>query len=306
MRDNAGGTMASASNENSPRMLPVAGPFDLSRTTAPVWWARGRWPNVDWRDETLYWVGWEAGKLVWRSARQVPEAALAIAGSGDAALDGVWAARVLGVGTAMPRFADEPLSELARAHEGMKAWAAGSLYEGVVSSLVGQSISVASAAVTEGRLYALFSEGLDIGGRPFWPPPRADQLAEADARLVRTSGVTTKRAEALVEVGRVFADGLLIEPDGAWFERDAATASLLRISGVGPWTVRSALLWGLGDPDAHPSGDVALLRAVKRRLPHVATLQDLDVAASAWAPYRGWAARLFWLDLLGFDRGSGG
>ena len=199
----------------------------------------------------------------------------------------------------MPRFGVEPLDVLALAHEGMKAWAAGSLYEGVVSSVVGQSISVASAAVTEARLYALFGDGLVVDGRPFWAPPRPDRLAAADVGLVRTSGVTTKRAEALIEVGRLFADGELREPDGPDFDRNSAVKKLLAISGVGPWTVRSAFLWGLGDPDAHPSGDVALLRAVKRRLPRVTTLKELDKAAADWAPHRGWAARLFWLDLLG-------
>lgn len=287
------------------RSLLVAPPFDLARTAAPVWWARGRWPNVDWREGTLYWVGWEAEKLVWRSVRQVGEEALALTGSGEPALDEAWAARVLGVGTVMPRFGADPLIELAAAHEGMKAWAAGSLYEGVVSSLVGQSISVASAAVTEGRLYALFNDPLVVDGRAFWPPPRPDQLAAANARLVRSSGVTTKRAEALIEVARLFADGAMAEPGGAGFDRGVASATLLAISGVGPWTVRSAFLWGLGDGDAHPSGDVALLRAVKRRLPQVTTLEELDGAAEAWAPYRGWAARLFWLDLLGFDEPSG-
>lgn len=283
------------------RTLALARPFDLARTAAPVWWARGRWPNVDWRDGTLYWVGWEGEKLVWRSVRQAGAAELAIAGSGDSVLDGVWAARVLGVGTEMPRFAVEPLIGLAAAHEGMKAWAAGSLYEGVVSSVVGQSVSVASAAVTEGRLYGLFGEGLELNGRAFWAPPRPDQLAGADVALVRSSGVTTKRAEALIEAGRLFAEGAIVEPEGVGFERGVASAALLAISGIGPWTVRSAFLWGLGEADAHPSGDVALLRAVKRRLPHVTTLKELDAAAAAWAPYRGWAARLFWLDLLGFD-----
>ena len=303
MREREGKLTNRGSKHANERTLAVAPPFDLARTTAPVWWARGRWPNSDWRQRTLYWVGWEAGGLVWRSMRQTDESALLVSGSGDPEFDEAWAKRVLGVGTEMPRFGAEPLRELALAHGGMKAWAAGSLYEGVVSSLVGQSISVASAAVTEGRLYALFSDPLVIDGRAFWAPPRPDQFASAAVELVRTSGVTTKRAEALVEVGRLFAEGAIAEPFAAGFERSAASAALLAIAGVGPWTVRSAFLWGLADPDAHPSGDVALLRAVKRRLPHVTTLKDLDVAAAAWEPYRGWAARLFWLDLLGYDTG---
>ena len=289
---------------HSPRILGVRPPFDLARTVAPVWWARGRWPNMDWRDGALCWVGWEDGRVVWRSVRQDGDESLVISGSGDSGLDQRWATRLLGVELTMPDFAAEPLRELASTHRGMKPWAAGSLYEGVVSSLVGQSISLAAAAVTERRLYALFNDEVVIGGRAFWAPPRADQLAGAESSLVRSSGVTTKRAQALVEAARLFAGGTVREPDGTGCEGSAAAAHLLAVSGIGPWTVRSAYLWGLGAADAHPSGDVALLRAVKRRLPAVETLKDLDHAAAGWAPYRGWAARLFWLDLLGYDAGA--
>jgi 3-methyladenine DNA glycosylase/8-oxoguanine DNA glycosylase len=290
-----------ASLPDSSRKLRVVPPFDLARTVAPVWWARGRWPNVDWRDGTLTWVGWEDGGVVWRSARQQGEAALGVAGSGNSEMDGLWAERVLGVDAAMPEFGATALRELAVAHRGMKPWAAGSLYEGVVSSLVGQSISVAAAAVTEQRLCALFNAEVVVDGRSFWPVPSPEQLGAADVGLVRTSGVTTKRAQALVEVGRQFADGMLRHESDRGFERRAAEAQLMSISGIGPWTVRSAFLWGLGDPDAHPSGDVALLRAVRRWHPDVLTLKDLDRVAADWAPHRGWAARLYWLDLLGFD-----
>jgi 3-methyladenine DNA glycosylase/8-oxoguanine DNA glycosylase len=286
---------------DSRRTLVVAPPFDLDRTVAPVSWARGRWPNVDWRSRTLTWVGWEAGQIVWRSVRQRYETALDIAGSGDAALDALWAARVLGAESVMPQFSAEPLRGLAAAHQGMKPWSAGSLYEGVVSSLIGQSISVAAAAVTEKKLYARFHEATIVGDRAFWVPPRADQLAAAEVSLVRASGVTTKRAEALIEVGRLFAHGELCEPDERRDDSGTIGPKLQAVSGIGPWTVRSAYLWGVGEPDAHPSGDVALLRAVQRRLPQVTTLKEMDAAAAEWAPYRGWAARLFWLDLLGYE-----
>ena len=76
---------------------------------------------------------------------------------------------------------------------------------------------------------------------------------------------------------------------------------LVSISGIGPWTVQSALLWGIAAPDAHPTRDVALLRAARVHYPDVADLKDLDRVAERWKPYRGWAARLLWLDLLGYD-----
>lgn len=301
-RDDQPGTAAGSLNLSlhASRALSLSPPFDLARTVAPAWWARGRWPNVDWGEGLFTWVGWELGEVVWRSVRQSDDQTLRVSGSGRVGLDRSWAARVLGIDAVMPSFAEPVLVALARQHRGMKPWAAGSLYEGVVSSIVGQSISVAAAATTERRLYALFNDEVEIGNRPFWPPPRPEQLAAVDAAIVRSSGVTTKRANALVEIARGFSTGMYREFGDAGFDRDAVSKALLAISGIGPWTVRSAMLWGLGEPDAHPTGDVALLRAVRRRYPHVSTLSELDRMSDAWRPHRAWAARLFWLDLLGY------
>ncbi|MGH2618417.1 MAG: DNA-3-methyladenine glycosylase family protein [Thermomicrobiales bacterium] len=282
------------------RTLDVLPPFDLARTVAPAWWARGRWPNVDYADGCFLWVGWEGGVVVWRSVRQLDRQTLVISGSARAALDRSWAARVLGSEALMPGFDDPALVTLASTHSGMKPWANGSLFEGVVSSIVGQSISVAAAATTERRLYALFNEAVELNDRQFWPPPKPPQLAAADPALVRSSGVTTTRANALVEVGAGFVSGRLLDVDDNLFDPVREGRNLLAITGVGPWTARSAFLWGIGDADAHPTGDVALLRAARRHHPHVSTLKDLDLCAERWKPNRAWAARLLWLDMLGF------
>jgi AraC family transcriptional regulator of adaptative response / DNA-3-methyladenine glycosylase II len=111
--------------------------------------------------------------------------------------------------------------------------------------------------------------------------------------------VTTKRAEALVAVGTLFAASPAALGSAA--DLVAAAEELAAIPGIGPWTVRSALLWGIAAPDAHPTGDVALRRAASSHYPEVSDLKDLDRMAEQWRPYRGWAARLLWLDLLGYD-----
>jgi 3-methyladenine DNA glycosylase/8-oxoguanine DNA glycosylase len=206
----------------------------------------------------------------------------------------------------MPDFDDAILANLSLKHRHFHPWSAGSLYEGVVSSVVGQSISVAAAATTERRLYSLFHPGIELDGRTFGPPPTAQQLAGAGADLVRSSGVTMKRAEALLALGQVFSviDAEWIDSGPEALRRRAE--SLREIPGVGPWTVQSALLWGVADSDAHPTGDVALLRAARRFYPQVSTLRDLDTLAASWAPWRAWAARLLWLDLLGYEQREDG
>jgi 3-methyladenine DNA glycosylase/8-oxoguanine DNA glycosylase len=278
--------------------LTVSPPFDLARTVAPVWWARGRWPNVDWVSGAFLWVGWEGGALAWRSVQQIDAQTLKISGSRNRELDARWAAVVLGTNTAMPKVDDPVLVALSRAHAGLRPWSAGSLFEGVVSSIVGQSISVAAAATTERRLCERFNEGIVVGGRRFWPPPLPGQLASSTPEFIRESGVTTKRAEALVAVGALFAESSSPASDD---DHAADMERLAAISGIGPWTLQSALLWGIAAADAHPTRDVALLRAARAHYPEISDLKDLDRVAERWKPFRAWAARLLWLDLLGYD-----
>ena len=284
------------------RLLTVRPPFDLARTAAPVWWARGRWPNVDWRDGAFFWVGWEEGQLAWRSVRQADPCNLEIRGASEARLDAAWAAAVLGTRAVMPRFEDPVIARLATVHPGLRPWSVGSLFAGVVSSIVGQSISVAAAATTERRLFERFNGPLEVGGRQFWPPPRPEQLGSSTVELVRGSGVTTRRAEALVLVGALFATGAAVDCATEDALRPTDAELILGIPGIGPWTVQSALLWGVGGSDAHPTGDVALLRAAKPHYASVSGPKDLDGVSEGWRPFCGWAARLLWLDLLGFAR----
>jgi 3-methyladenine DNA glycosylase/8-oxoguanine DNA glycosylase len=290
------------------RRLSVPYRFDLARTAAPVWWGRGRWPNVDWRDGRLSWVGWEDGSLVWRTVAQIDRGILAIEGSASRELDRDWSSRVLGTEETIPHFSDPVLNRLLVDHAGMGMWSAGSLYEGFVSSVVGQSISVAAAAVTEARLYSMFHSGIDVAGRRFWPAPRPEQLAESEPATTRASGITWIRAEALRAIGFWFGEGgrPVTARENLGLREQAE--ELLSIRGVGRWTIESALLWGVGDPDAHPSGDVALLRAARAHYPEVETLRDLDRRSEQWRPHRAWAARLLWVDLLGYsvDLGADG
>ncbi|MEA2512705.1 MAG: DNA-3-methyladenine glycosylase [Thermomicrobiales bacterium] len=284
------------------RHLAVDPSFSLATTCGPVAWARGRWPNVDWIDGALVWVGWEADRVVDRIVRQDHgrSASLEIAGSGSPELDVTWARATLGLDQTPPVVVDAAVQAARRQFPGLRPWANGSLFEGFVGSIVGQSISVAAAAVTETRLAALFHDGMDIFERRFRPLPRPDHLASAEASLVRRSGVTWRRAEALVLGAQAFLDGHLPSDDEARANPDAARVALRALPLVGPWTAESALLWGLGDGDAFPPGDAALLRAARLaydrpELDHAA----LNALAATWSPHRGWAARWLWTALLG-------
>jgi DNA-3-methyladenine glycosylase II len=274
-----------------------------------VAWSGGRWPHQHWRGGELTVVEWErepdaasssgGWRIGWRTIRH-QDSELTVRGFASAGSAREWCVAALGLEQRCPPFQDPVVESHRRRFAGLRPLSEGNLFAGLVLSIVGQSISVAAAAVTSTRLAALFSPGLELDGRRFWPLPRPDQLATAEAALIRTSGVTWRRAEALVAAGRAAADDGLPDRIAAIAAPDEARAALRALPLVGPWTTESTLLWGVGLADAHVTGDVALLRAARRAYdrPEL-SMRDLDQLASGWRPARAWAARLLWADLLG-------
>jgi 3-methyladenine DNA glycosylase/8-oxoguanine DNA glycosylase len=200
----------------------------------------------------------------------------------------------------MPDFTDPVMNELARQFPGLRAYCDGSLFDGIVTSIVGQSISVAAAAVTQAKLAASFAGPTEIDGRAFRPLPSARQLAEASLELIRASGVTWKRAEGIQYAARQQIAGALPSDTTARGRPDEAVRALMELPLVGRWTAESAVLWGIGAPDAHPTGDIALLRAARQAYGNQdLTLKQLDHLSDSWRPGRGIAARLLWTALFG-------
>ena len=282
--------------------LVVPGDLSLRETCGPVAWGGGRWPNLDWLDGCLVWFGLEQGRTASRIVRQPDPAKplLFVAGQRRPEGDARWAEQVLGTTAAAPVIGDPVIAGLAARFPGMRPTGSPSLYDGVIGAIVGQSISVKAAAVTERRLAALFNEPVELLGRAFWPLPSAAQVAAADPALVRTSGVTQRRADALVAIARLAVDGALPSPEDCRADPDEAARRILALPLVGRWTAESILLWGVASPDRYPTGDVALLRAARLAYGQPGmTMRELDVLSELWRPGRSWAARWLWLNLLG-------
>ena len=283
-----------------PRVCRVPDSFDLQASAAPVAWSRGRWPDVDWIDDSLIWVGREGEHVVHRSVRQLSSRSLAIAGTAQAADDQAWIESVFSTRLNLPVFTDPVLADLLDRFPGLYPHSAGSLFDGVINCIIGQSITVAAAATVQRRVSALCHPGIEIADRHYHPSPRAEELVEVPIADLRATGVTWRRAQAIHAAAEAELAGDLPSTVEARADIERARRKLLGLPLVGKWTCESALLWGVGSIDAFPTGDIALLRAVKQcyELPD-ATLKDLDTMSLKWKPAPGYAARLLWTALLG-------
>ena len=281
------------------REVNVPEAYRLGVSVGPAAWVGDRSPRHAWIDGSLVWCGREGEGTVWRRVGQPRPGTLKISGTADLALDASWVACTLHPETMVLDWGDPVLSNISQKFPGLAPYGDGSLFEGLITSIVGQSISVAAAAVTQRRLAMLFSEGVEVAGRVFAPLPSAEQLADASVELIRSSGVTTRRADGLKRIAMIAADGGLPTDEHARTAPDEVERELLALPQVGPWTAISALLWGVGAPDAWPTGDVALLRAVKYAFgDNEVTLKTMDALAEPWRPHRGIAARLLWTNLF--------
>jgi len=282
------------------RHLDVSPSFSLSQTCGPAAWVRERSPRHRWADSTLTWIGRANDRILWRQCRQPDAGTIDITGTALPGTDREWASAVLGIDGAMPRFDDPVIRDLSRRFPGLRAYCDGSLFDGIVTSIVGQSISVAAAAVAQARLAAYFADETLIDGRAFRPLPGASQLADAPVDAIRASGVTWKRAEAIRFAATQQVAGALPTDAFARGRPDDTVRALMDLPLVGRWTAESAVLWGVGAPDAHPTGDIALLRAARHAYGQQdLTLKDLDRLSERWRPARAIAARLLWTALFG-------
>ena len=72
--------------------------------------------------------------------------------------------------------------------------------------------------------------------------------------------------------------------------------SLIKIKGIGKWTINNYQLFVLEDCDAWPGGDLAVQEAIKslKNLDVRPDENESNVIAEKWRPFRGSAALLLW------------
>lgn len=149
----------------------------------------------------------------------------------------------------------------------------------LLSAIVSQQLSVASAAAIWGRMQAAGLTG----------PGRIIRASDDDLRGVGLSRQKIRYARALAEA-RIDYAALRDAPD------DAVLATLTQVSGIGTWTAEIYAMFILGRADVFAPGDLALQEAARLlfELPERPKERALRAMAEAWSPWRAVAARLLW------------
>jgi AraC family transcriptional regulator, regulatory protein of adaptative response / DNA-3-methyladenine glycosylase II len=161
--------------------------------------------------------------------------------------------------------------------------------EFAVRVVLGQQVSTAAARTHAGRLAAAHGEQADdpAGGLTRLFPGMA-ALAAADPA---TLGLPRARRATFGALTAALAGGEIDLDVGSDWEQ--ARARLGALPGLGPWSVETIAMRGLGDPDAFIPGDLGV-RAAARQLGLPATPAALTGRAAGWRPWRAYAVQYLW------------
>jgi AraC family transcriptional regulator, regulatory protein of adaptative response / DNA-3-methyladenine glycosylase II len=179
---------------------------------------------------------------------------------------------------------DPALAARLEAHPGLRMPGCWNGFELAVRAILGQQISVKGATTLAGRIAEAFGRPLAGAGNLTRLFPTSASLA--DAPLTRV-GLAQSRAETIRAFARAVCDGR-VRFEGV-VDSDAFLVKLCEIPGIGNWTAQYVAMRALGEPDAFPSGDLGLLRALHLRDP-----REIERRSQDWRPWRAYAAMYLW------------
>ena len=165
-------------------------------------------------------------------------------------------------------------------------------FELAVRAVLGQQVTVAAARTLTTRLVERFGTPLATpidGLTRLFPSPAA--LAAASGDELGQLGLVRQRQAAIHALAQAVSSGQISLHAGA--DVAATMDALKALPGIGAWTADYIALRALRWPDAFPSGDVALQKALSPEGQRL-TARAAESRAERWRPWRAYAVIRAW------------
>lgn len=159
----------------------------------------------------------------------------------------------------------------------------GDLFATLIKSIVGQQISVIAASAVWSRLFDLVGE----------VNPESI-LAKTHGEL-RQVGLSNRKVEYIVGIAEAWTEGLS-EIDWEQMSDEEVVQELVKLRGVGRWTVQMLLIFALLRQDVFPIDDIGLIRGMEKLYNSGNPLEtsELYEISEKWMPYRTMGVWYIW------------
>lgn len=179
---------------------------------------------------------------------------------------------------------DTELAAIIREHGHPPMWTRPATFQTLILIILEQQVSLASA-------YAAFKKLKEKIG--YVTPARILKLSDAEMRACYFTRQKTGYARELalaVQSRELKLSQLSSLPD------EEVRSQMIRLKGIGHWTIDVFLMHALQRTDLFPLGDIALVNSLKetKNLPAHTSKNEMLQIAEAWRPYRTIAAMILW------------
>lgn len=183
------------------------------------------------------------------------------------------------------------LGSLMESHPGLRVPGAFDGFEMAVRAILGQQVTVKAACTLAGRLVSHFGE---TQVTPFitltYTFPTPERIAATSVEAIAALGILRSRASAIMALARAIVnDQLQLTPNA---DIPSTLKQLQAMPGIGDWTSQYIAMRALAWPDAFPTADAGIMKALGTRSP--ATIESLS---QAWRPWRAYAVMQLWFNL---------
>ncbi|GLX79514.1 AraC family transcriptional regulator [Thalassotalea insulae] len=184
------------------------------------------------------------------------------------------------------------LKQVIQRFPGLRLPGSWDIFEFSIRAILGQQISVKAATTYAERICQQY-------GKHFAHLPEATSLTFPDINsLVNTDfdhlGLTRSRRETLQRWVKYFQQNHELLTNYQSLEE--LEKQLCQLKGIGPWTINYIAMRGLSDPDAFPSADLGIIKALTEQ---DTTPKNKEILALSqqWRPWRAYAAIYLWHSL---------
>jgi DNA-3-methyladenine glycosylase II len=154
-------------------------------------------------------------------------------------------------------------------------------FETLVLLILEQQVSIDSAKATYNKLKKKVSK--------FKP----EELLVFNDEDFKTCGVSRQKTKYIKCLAEAILDKTIDLESLPSKPAEIVRQELIKIKGIGNWTIDVYLMFSLNSPDILPLGDIAVVNTIKELL-DIHDKIEMEVYTQKWAPYRSMATYLLW------------
>ena len=122
-------------------------------------------------------------------------------------------------------------------------------------SIIYQQLSGKVAKTIADRFIALYKNEK-------YPSPK--EVLNTDLKVLRDVGLSRAKAGYMHNIARAFVDDVIQFKNFSYMSDDEIKNQLIKIKGIGPWTVEMFLIFTLNRPDIFPATDLGIQKGYQR------------------------------------------